>query len=126
MITQDQHRASLIEQTVTMFDGAITKTTAVDGLFIIDQWLDRLDLTGDEDTDDIADTLERLRAEVHVALHDNRPDNQRIAAILQDLIDQTQKVASLAEASAEQKELTQLLATLQHLHRQANHTIDQP
>jgi hypothetical protein len=126
MITQDQHQASLIEQTVTMFDGAITETTAVDGLFIIDQWLNRLDLTGDEDTDDIADTLERLRAEVHVALHGNQPDNQRIATILQDLIEQTQKVASLAEASAEQEELAQLIAMLQHLHRQANHTIDQP
>ncbi|GAB3964167.1 hypothetical protein GCM10028806_01340 [Spirosoma terrae] len=124
MITQDQHQASLIEQTVTMFDGAITETTAVDGLFIIDQWLNRLDLTGDEDTDDIADTLERLRAEVHVALHSKQPDNQRIATILQDLIEQTQKVASLAEASAEQQELAQLIAMLQHLHRQANQTID--
>lgn len=126
MITQDQHQASLIEQTVTMFDGAITETTAVDGLFIIDQWLDRLDLTGDEDTDDIADTLERLRAEVHVALHSKQPDNQRIATILHDLIEQTQKVASLAEASVEQQELAQLIAMLQHLHSQANQTIDQP
>lgn len=126
MITQDQYQASLIEQTVTMFDGVITERTAVDGLFMIDQWLNRLDLTGDEDTDDIADTLERLRAEVHVALHSKQPDNQRIAAILQDLIEQTQKVASLAEASVEQQELAQLIAMLQHLHRQAKQTIDQP
>ena len=123
MITQDQHQASLIEHSVTLFDGDITETTAVDGLFMIDQWLNRLDLTGDEDTDDIADTLERLRAEVHVALHSKQPDNQRIAAILQDLIEQTQKVASLAEASVEQQELAQLIAMLQHLHSQ---TIDQP
>ncbi|GAB3895711.1 hypothetical protein [Spirosoma agri] len=118
MITQDQNQTSLIEQTVNTFDGSIGETTAVDGLSIIDQWLNRLDVAGDEDTDDIADTLESLRAEVHTAQQHNRPDNQRIAALLVDLIDQTRKVAASAEASAEQTELAQLIATLENLHRQ--------
>jgi len=118
MISQDQNQTSLIEQTVNTFDGGIGETTAVDGLSIIDQWLNRLDVAGDEDTDDIADTLESLRAEVHTAQQYNRPDNQRIATILQDLIDQTRKVAASAEASAEQTELSQLIATLENLHRQ--------
>jgi hypothetical protein len=118
MISQDQNQTSLIEQTVNTFDGRIGETTATDGLSIIDQWLNRLDVAGDEDTDDIADTLESLRAEVHVAQQYNRPDNQRIAVLLEDLISQTQKVAATAEASAEQEELSQLVATLENLHRQ--------
>ncbi|WP_338875221.1 hypothetical protein WBJ53_06315 [Spirosoma sp. SC4-14] len=118
MISQNPNQASLIEQTVNTFDGSIGATTATDGLSIIDQWLNRLDGAGDDDTDDIADTLESLRAEVHTAQKYNRPDNERIASLLQELIDQTKRVASTAEASAEQEELSQLIATLENLHRQ--------
>ncbi|MCK8492730.1 MULTISPECIES: hypothetical protein [Spirosoma] len=125
MISQDQNQTSLIEQTVNTFDGAIGETTATDGLSLIDQWLNRLDVAGDEDTDDIADTLESLRAEVHTAQQYNRPDNQRIASLLQDLIDQTRKVATSAEASAEQVELSQLIATLENLHRQVARATEQ-
>jgi len=125
MISQDQNQTSLIEQTVNTFDGGIGATTATDGLSIIDQWLNRLDVAGDEDTDDIADTLESLRAEVHTAQAYNRPDNQRIASLLQDLIDQTKQVAATAEASAEQEELSQLIAVLENLHRQVASSINQ-
>lgn len=118
MTSKDPNQISLIEQTVNTFDGDIDSTTASDGLSIIDQWLNRLDETGDETTDDIAETLEGLRAELDTLQRYNRPDNQRIAKLLQDLIDQTQKVAATAEASAEQDELSQLVATLENLHRQ--------
>ncbi|QJW91453.1 hypothetical protein HNV11_19755 [Spirosoma taeanense] len=125
MISKDQNQISLIEQTVNTFEGAIDDTTATDGLSLIDQWLNRLDETGDEVTDDIADTLESLRAELDTLQRHNRPDNQRIATLLQDLIDQTQKVAASAEASAEQVELAQLIATLENLHRQVTGSINQ-
>ncbi|GAB3542458.1 hypothetical protein [Spirosoma fluminis] len=118
MISQDPNQTSLIEQTVTTFDGAINETTATDGPSLIDQWLNRLEDAGDDMTDDIADTLASLRAELDTLQRYNRPDASRIASLLQDLIDQTQKVAATAEASAEQQELSQLVAMLENLHRQ--------
>lgn len=123
MITNDQNQLSLIGQTVNTLDGNIDTTTATDGLSLIDKWLNRLDEIGDDATEDIADTLERLRAEVDTAQRYNRIDNQQIADLLQELIDQTRNLATTAEASAEQTELSQLIATLENLHRQAVNSI---
>ncbi|RYF56932.1 MAG: hypothetical protein EOO39_36050 [Cytophagaceae bacterium] len=124
MIAKDQNQISLIEETVNTFDGNIDETTATDGLSLIDKWLTRLNEAGTENTDAISDILERLRPEIDTAQRYNRIDNQRIASLLQDLIEQTQKVAALPEASAEQDELSQLIATLENLHRQAVSLID--
>lgn len=119
MIAKDQNQISLIEETVDTFDGNIDETTATDGLSLIDKWLTRLNDAGTENTDTITDILERLRPEIDTAQRYNRIDNQRIASLLQELIEQTQKVAALPESSAEQDELSQLIATLENLHRQA-------
>ncbi|ADB42241.1 hypothetical protein [Spirosoma linguale] len=119
MIAKDQNQISLIEETVNTFDGNIDETTATDGLSIIDKWLNRLDSISDETTDDIAETLERLRPEIDTAQRYNRIDNQHIASLLQELIEQTRAVAATPEASAEQEELSQLIAVLENLHRQA-------
>ena len=124
MIAKDQNQLSLIEETVNTFDGNIDSTTATDGLSLIDKWLNRLNEAGTENTDAILDILERLRPEIDTAQRYNRIDNQRIASLLQELIEQTQKVAALPEASAEQDELSQLIATLENLHRQAVSLID--
>ncbi|GAB3771855.1 hypothetical protein GCM10028818_11220 [Spirosoma horti] len=124
MITKDQNQISLIEETVNTFDGNIDETTATDGLSLIDKWLTRLNEAGTENTDTITDILERLRPEIDTAQRYNRIDNQRIASLLQELIEQTQKVAALPEASAEQDELSQLIATLENLHHQAVSLID--
>lgn len=107
------------------FDGAVTETTATDGFSLIDKWLNRLDEASDEATDDIAETLERLRAEIDTAQRDNQPDNQEIASLLQELIEQTRNVASSPEAITEQTELSQLIAVLENLHRQTTSRIDQ-
>ena len=119
MIAKDSNQISLIDETVNTFDGNIDDTTASDGLSIIDKWLNRLEDVGDETTDDIAEILERLRPEIDTAQRYTRIDNQQIALLLQDLIDQTRKIADTAEASAEQVELSQLIAVLENLHRQA-------
>ncbi|WP_080238451.1 hemerythrin domain-containing protein [Spirosoma rigui] len=118
MISKDQNQISLIEQTVTTFDSGISTVEPQDGISIIDKWLDRLDEAGDDATDEIADTLEELRAELDPHQTQGQPDASAIADILQDLIDQTQSVMESAEASAEQTELSQLVATLENLHRQ--------
>ncbi|MFD2571074.1 hypothetical protein ACFSUS_10545 [Spirosoma soli] len=118
MITQDPNQTSLIEQTVNTFDSGIGETTATDGLSFIDQWLNRLQDSDVEATDEIADTLASLRIELDTLQRYNRPDAERIASLLQRLIDQTQKIATTAEASAEQDELSQLVAVLENLHRQ--------
>ncbi|GAB4021164.1 hypothetical protein GCM10028808_65160 [Spirosoma migulaei] len=124
MISKDQTQISLVNQTVNTFDGAIDETTVTDGLSLIDKWLNRLDEAGDEATDDIAETLERLRPELDSSLRYNRTDNQEIASLLQELIEQTRNVADTVEASAEQTELSQLIAVLENLHRQAVSRID--
>jgi hypothetical protein len=125
MIAKDQNQISLVEETVTTFDGKIDDTTATDGLSLIDKWLNRLDEAGDEATDDIAETLERLRPEIDTAQRYNRIDNQEIASLLQELIEQTRNVAALPESSAEQTELSQLIAVLENLHRQAVSQLNQ-
>ncbi|AKD57649.1 hypothetical protein [Spirosoma radiotolerans] len=124
MIAKDQNQISLIEETVNTFDGNIDETTATDGLSLIDKWLTRLNDAGTENTATITDILERLRPEIDTSQRYNRTDNQQIASLLQELIEQTQKVAALPEASAEQLELSQLIATLENLHRQAVSRID--
>lgn len=118
MISQDQNQASLIQETVNALDSGISTVELQDGITLIDKWLDRLDETGDDATDEIADTLEELRSELD--LEEGQPDASAIAEILQDLIEQTQAVMQSAEASAEQTELSQLVATLDNLHRQIN------
>ncbi|UFH54277.1 hypothetical protein [Spirosoma sp. KNUC1025] len=119
MISKDQAQISLIDETVNTLDGNIDTTTATDGLSLIDKWLNRLEEVGDDATDDIAETLERLRPEIDTAQRYNRIDNQHIADLLQELIEQTRNVANSVEASAEQVELSQLIAVLENLHRQA-------
>ena len=116
MISQDQNQASLIQETVSAFDSGISTVEPQDGIALIDKWLDRLDETGDDATDEIADTLEELRSELD--LEEGQPSTSAIAEILQDLIEQTQAVMQSAEASAEQTELSRLVATLDNLHRQ--------
>lgn len=118
MISKDQNQISLIEQTVNAFDSGISNVEPQDGIALIDKWLDRLDETGDDATDEIADTLEELRSELDPEEAEGQPDASAIAEILQDLIQQTQAVMQSPEASAEQTELSQLVATLENLHRQ--------
>jgi len=118
MISKDQNQISLIEQTVSAFDSGINSVEPQDGIALIDKWLDRLDETGDDATDEIADTLEELRSELDPDEIEGQPDASAIAEILQDLIQQTQAVMQSPEASAEQTELSQLVATLENLHRQ--------
>lgn len=118
MISKDQNQISLIEQTVNAFDSGISNVEPQDGITLIDKWLDRLDEVGDDATDEIADTLEELRSELDPEEAEGQPNASAIAEILQDLIQQTQAVMQSAEASAEQTELSQLVATLENLHRQ--------
>ncbi|GAB3764618.1 hypothetical protein [Spirosoma pomorum] len=125
MISQDQNQTSLIEETVNAFDSGISNIEPQDGLSFIDRWLDRLDQVGDDATDEIADTLEELRAELDTEETEGDPDPTAVADILQDLIGQTQAVMKSAEASAEQQELSQLIATLENLHRQVSASISE-
>lgn len=118
MISKDQNQVSLIEETVNAFDSDIHTIQPQDGMNLIDKWLDRLDEVGDDATDEIADTLEELRSELDPKQNEGQPDASVIAEILEDIIQQTQAVMKSAEASAEQTELSQLIATLENLHRQ--------
>ncbi|MBN8823263.1 MULTISPECIES: hypothetical protein [unclassified Spirosoma] len=124
MISNDQTQIALIDETVNTLDGNIDTITATDGLSLIDKWLNRLEDVSDEATDDIAETLERLRPELDAAQRYNRIDNRQIANLLQDLIEQTRTIATTVEATAEQVELSQLIALLENLHRQAVSHLD--
>ena len=106
MISKDQNQISLIDETVNAFDSSIRDVEPQD------------DEVGDDATDEIADTLEELRAELDPSERESDPDTQAIAEILEDLIKQTQQVMQSPEASAEQVELSRLVATLENIHRQ--------
>ncbi|AQG81049.1 hypothetical protein [Spirosoma montaniterrae] len=118
MINKDENQISLIDETVNAFDSGISTIEPQDGMSIIDKWLDRLDEAGDDATDEIADTLEELRAELDPDQNEGQPNAEVIAEILEDLITQTKGVMQSAEASAEQTELSQVVAALENLHRQ--------
>ncbi len=118
MISKNEDQISLINETVSTFDSDINTVEPKDGISIIDKWLDRLDEAGDDATDEIADTLEELRAELDPEENEGTPNAEVIAEILEDLISQTQGVMQSPEATAEQTELSQLVATLENIHRQ--------
>jgi hypothetical protein len=126
MISKDQNQVSLIEETVNAFDSDIHTIEPQDGMNLIDKWLDRLDEVGDDATDEIADTLEELRSELDPKQNEGQPDASVIVEILEDIIQQTKAVMESAEASAEQTELSQLIATLENLHRQIAATTGNP
>ena len=118
MISKNEGQISLIDETVNAFDSDIKSVEPQDGINIIDKWLDRLDESGDDATDEIADTLEELRAELDPDENEGQPNAEVIAEILEDLISQTQSVMKSPEATAEQTELSQLVAALENIHRQ--------
>ncbi len=119
MISNDKNQLSLIDETVNTLDGNIDTTTGTEGLSLIDKWLNRVNDAGSEQAQDIQATLEMLRPEIDTAQRYNRPNNQRIAELLEQLVTKTRAIADTAEASAEQTELAQLIAVLENLHQQA-------
>jgi len=119
MISNDKNQLSLIDETVNTLDGNIDTTTGTEGLSLIDKWLNRVNDAGSEQAQDIQVTLEMLRPEIDTAQRYNRPNNQRIAELLEQLVTKTRAIADTAEASAEQTELAQLIAVLENLHQQA-------
>ncbi len=119
MISNDKNQLSLIDETVNTLNGNIDTTTGTDGLSLIDKWLSRLNDAGTDEAQEIQDTLELLRPEIDTAQHYNRPDNQKIADLLDQLVTKTRTIAGTAEASAEQTELSQLIAVLENLQQQA-------
>ncbi len=110
LTSQNQTITALIEKTDYLFDSGIESTTQSDGLTVIGEWLAALRDNGTAATDPIIDTLEDLQ----IAL--TRPSYaENIPKALQKLIDQTQTVMNMPEASAEQVEISELLATLNGL-----------
>ncbi|KAB7728637.1 hypothetical protein F5984_17505 [Rudanella paleaurantiibacter] len=118
MTSQNEQITALIEQTADSFDGSIQSTTAIDGMSVIDRWIDALDENGDDQTDTIADILEDLKAELSVARQNETPDVESIQELLQELIGETQSYMQMPEASAQQTELQRLVSTLQNIHTQ--------
>jgi len=119
LTSQNPDTTALIEQTITAFDSGIQTTTPTSGLALIDQWIDLLDENGTDETDEIADVLEDLKAELDQSSQDgNSPEPSVIQAYLEDLIDITQSVIDSPEASAQQTELQRLVSTLENLNQQ--------
>ncbi|ARK10343.1 hypothetical protein [Fibrivirga algicola] len=119
LTSQNPDTTALIEQTINAFDSGIQTTTPTSGLTLIDQWIDLLDENGTDETDEIADVLEDLKAELDQSSQDgNSPEPSVIQAYLEDLIDITQSVIDSPEASAQQTELQRLVSTLENLNQQ--------
>lgn len=117
MIAETQH--SLFDETVKTFDAEISEPTPADGLTFIEKWLNRLDEVSDDATDDIADTLERLRAEIDIPHRTGPVNTMQIAGLLEELIDQTRNIDASDETDTEQLELPQLINTLEKLRQLA-------
>lgn len=121
MTSQDPTTTSLIEQTVSAFDSGVQNTAPKDGLALIDQWIEFLDQNGTDETDEIADVLEDLKAELDPNRTDGEaPEPSVIQAYLEDLIDITQSVMESPEASAQQTELQRLVSTLENINQQVS------
>ncbi|MBO0950269.1 hypothetical protein [Fibrella forsythiae] len=119
LTSQDPKTTALLEQTISTFDSGLQPSTPKDGLALIDQWLDLLDQNGNDETDEIADVLEDLKAELEESQKDGvMPESSVIQAYLEDLIDITQSVMESPEASAQQTELQRLVSTLENINQQ--------
>ena len=119
LTSQNPATTALIEQTITTFDSGIQTTTLNSGVSIIDQWIDLLDENGTDETDEIADVLEDLKAEIdQSAQSGSSPEPSVIQAYIEDLIDITQRVMESPEASAQQTELQRLVTTLTNINQQ--------
>ncbi|MEZ0540716.1 hypothetical protein [Fibrella arboris] len=121
LTSQDPETTALIEKTTSAFDSGLQSTTPQDGLALIDQWLNLLDQNGDDETDEIADVLEDLKAELEESQQNGSdPEPSVIQAYIEDLIDITQSVMESPEASAQQTELQRLVATLENINQQVS------
>lgn len=120
MQSQNQDFASMIDQTVQTFNGGIKDTTPNESLSLLDQWINRLDNSGSSMTNQIAETLRTLKAELDPQQQGSQPEGFRIQDLLRSLVDQTQRVADSGEAGEQQQELQQLVSTLQHLNQEVS------
>ena len=121
LTSQDPATTALIEQTISTLDSGIQTTTPTDGLSLIDQWIDLLDQNGNDETDEIADVLEDLKEELKQSQQNGgSPEPSVIQAYLEDLIDITQSVMELPEASAPQTELQRLVSVLETINQQVS------
>lgn len=119
LTSQNPATTALIEQTITTFDSGIQTTTLNSGVSIIDQWIDLLDENGTDETDEIADVLEDLKAEIgQSAQSGSSPEPSVIQAYIEDLINITQSIMESPEASAQQTELQRLVTTLTNINQQ--------
>jgi len=119
LTSQNPETTALIEQTITALDSGIQTTTTSSGLEIIDRWIDLLDENGTDETDEIADVLEDLKAELEQSVKDgSSPEPSVIQAYIEDLIAITQSVMESPEASAQQTELQRLVTTLTTINEQ--------
>lgn len=115
LTSQDPQTTGLIERTISAFDSGIQTTTPQDGLTLIDQWIDLLDQNGNDETDEIADVLEDLKAELDPNRADGSPEPSVIQAYLEDLIDITQSVMDTPESAPYETELSRLVSTLENI-----------
>ena len=114
LISEDPETTALLERTINALDSGIQSTTLDSGTTLIDQWIELLDQNGNDETDEIADVLEDLKAE----LEGGEPEQSVIQAYVEDLIDITQSVMESPEASARQTELQRLVSVLENINQQ--------
>ncbi|MFD2935933.1 hypothetical protein [Spirosoma flavum] len=103
----DQHASNLINITVKTFNGDVTSISPLDGISLIDSWINFLK-TDDQAPDSIVNSLSDLKAE----LQRGNLDGAQIQHILKDLTGQTSQITKSANADSK-PELTTLSDALQ-------------
>ncbi|GAB3510230.1 hypothetical protein GCM10027341_48410 [Spirosoma knui] len=103
----NQQAANLVDTTVNAFNGDVTSISPMDGISLIDSWINTL-RNNDQDNNPITTGLSDLKAE----LQSGNPDGDQIQSILEDLTDQVRQLANSADTDVKTK-LTPLTEALQ-------------
>ncbi|GAB3918894.1 hypothetical protein [Larkinella terrae] len=112
----NQQAINLISSTMDTFNGDTTSISTTDGISLIDHWLTALRSgDSDENLNPIAHTLSELKMQ----LQENNPNGGQIKVILNELADQTQKVAGSADDKSK-LQLHDLSETLRDFGRTVN------
>lgn len=112
----NQQALNLISSTMETFNGDTTSISTIDGISLIDHWLTAL---RSGDSDERINPISQTLSELKMQLLGNNPDSGQIKVILNDLADQTGKVAESADDKTK-LQLNELAETLRDFGRTVN------
>ncbi|GAA4399528.1 hypothetical protein GCM10023187_11530 [Nibrella viscosa] len=111
-MAQSQFATALIDETINTFNGSVATVSPMDGIALIDNWVSALH-SGDASTNPVANTLSELKLE----LQSGNPKTDRIADMLDQLVEETRGFADSADDN-QRPSLNMLAAALDTFRKQ--------